>query len=169
MDKTNLENAKKEWERKMHEAFGASSDLAAYISFTLENFAHRYLANDTTPAPRVEAFGRSGQRVCVKEANMGQAFKTQNPKAREGIKDLAKRVPRTEHPAVLSGLFVEIHDLSPERGHLSITARIDWDFPKLDGSSANKVEKRQDFKWSELQQFRKGFPLALEEVCDLFL
>ena len=64
-------------------------------------------------------------------------------------------------------LQTQIKELTPERGHLIITASVSWDFPLF--MDRTKMSKREiDFKYNDLGQFRKELALKLEAACDLF-
>jgi hypothetical protein len=154
---------KKEWEQKLRASFQNSEALTSFMIHTLESFAHRYL-ND----PKIESQGQV-MWLTGREENMGQALKTNHSAIKEGVKSLAKSVPREAKPALVSRVKVEIQELTADKGKILLTAQVNWAHPGHTWDSAEKVEKKKTLTWDDLQDFRKGFPLALEEICDLFL
>lgn len=101
------------------------------------------------------------------ESNMVVALKTTNADAKAGIMELARRVPKSEKPLVKYRLQAQVMDLRPEKGHVIITAFINWDFP-LFFDKTKTVKKEVEFKYTDLGQFRKELALKLEEACELF-
>ncbi len=154
---------KKEWEQKLRASFQNSEALTGFMIHTLESFAHRYL-ND----PKIESQGQV-MWLTGREENMGQALKTQNATVKEAVKTLAKNVPREQKPAIVSRVKVDILELSADKGKIQLTAQVNWGHPGHAWDNSDKIEKKKTLTWDDLQDFRKGFPLALEEICDLFL
>jgi len=154
---------KKEWELKLRASFQNSDALMGFMIHTLESFAHRYLNNPTieSQGPVLWLTGR--------EENMGQALKTHHAPIKEAVKNLAKNVPREQKPALVSRVKIDILELSADKGKIQLTAQVNWAHPGHVWDSAEKVDKKKTLTWDDLQDFRKGFPLALEEICDLFL
>lgn len=159
----NEAEVKKEWEQKLRASFQNAETLTSFMVYTLESFAHRYLTQ-----PTIETQGQV-MWLTGREENMGQALKTSHAVIKEGVKALAKRVPREEKPALVSRVKVDIHELSADQGKITLTAHVSWAHPDHTWSGQDKVEKKKILTWNDLQDFRKGFPLALEEICDLFL
>ena len=154
---------KKEWELKLRASFQNSEALTGFMIHTLESFAHRYLNN-----PKIESQGQV-MWLTGHEENMGQALKTQNTTIKEAVKTLAKNFPREEKPTLISRVKVDIQELTADKGKILLTAQVNWAHPGHAWDSSEKIEKKKTLTWEDLQDFRKGFPLALEEICDLFL
>jgi hypothetical protein len=163
-----LEDIKKEHDEKIRAAFAGDAGMVKFMEQTLESFAHRYLATSTTPRPQVVQHSHSVSVMSL-ETSMVEALKTSDPITKDGIKDLARRVPRAEQPAVQYSLTTTWEELDSGRGKLKLEAMINWDFPTFQKDGPHKRAVDVVFHWSELGEFRKGYPLALEKVCDLFL
>lgn len=158
-----MEQEKKEWAQKLRQSFDHAEALMSFLQHTLESFAHRYLT-----APTIEGQG-SVLLLEGREPNMGQALKTSHPHIKDAVKALAKSVPREQGPVLVSRVRVEITELTADRGHITLTAQVNWAHPQHLWDAPEKVEKKKVLVWNDLMEFRKGFPLALDEVCDLFL
>ncbi|MFP5491570.1 MAG: hypothetical protein ACLGG0_08720 [Bacteriovoracia bacterium] len=158
-----MEQEKKEWEAKLRQSFQHAEALMSFMQHTLESFAHRYL-ND----PQISVEG-SVLWMEGRETNMGQALKTNHAGIKEAVKNLAKTIPREQNPAIVSRVKVEIHQLTADLGKITLTAHVNWAHPEHSWDNQAKIEKKKVLVWNDLTEFRKGFPLALEEVCDLFL
>ncbi len=97
---------------------------------------------------------------------MVEALKISDPATKSGIMELAKTVPKAQKPMIKLRLQAKIKELTPERGHLVITASVNWDFPQF--LDKTKVTfKEVDFKYTDLNQFRKELALKLEAACEL--
>ena len=158
-----MEQEKKEWEAKLRQSFQHGEALMSFMQHTLESFAHRYL---NEPAISVEG---SVLWMEGRESNMGNALKTKHNGIKEAVKTLAKTVPREQNPTLVSRVKVDIHQLTADLGKITLTAQVNWAHPQHSWDNPAKVEKKKVLLWNDLTEFRKGFPLALEEVCDLFL
>lgn len=163
-----MEDIKKEHEEKIRAAFAGDEGMALFMEQTLESFAHRYLASSLTPRPLVE---RQCHALLVTslETSMVEALKISDAAAKEGIKDLARRIPRAEQPAVQYSLKTEWEVLDSGKGKLKLRAEVNWDFPNFQKNGPQLRAVESVFQWRELGEFRKGYPLALEKVCELFL
>lgn len=158
-----MEQEKKEWEAKLRQSFQNAEALMSFMQHTLDSFAYRYL-NEPHISIEGHVLWMEGR-----ESNMGNALKTQHAGIKEAVKTLAKTVPREQNPALVSRVKVEIHQLSADQGKITLTAQVNWAHPEHSWDNPAKVEKKKVLLWNDLTEFRKGFPLALEEVCDLFL
>ncbi|MBY0517947.1 MAG: hypothetical protein K2P81_13640 [Bacteriovoracaceae bacterium] len=159
----NNEEVKKEWENKLRTTFQDSKALIDFMIHTMENFGYRYLNN-----PNLEMSEKTFILLSFEE-NMGNALKSSFPQIKEGVKQLAKSVPREEKPSVASRVKIDIHELSADKGKMTLSAQVSWAHPRHLWSGEHFIEKKKIFSWDDLQIFRKGFPLAMQEVSDLFL
>jgi hypothetical protein len=157
------EEVKREWEQKLRAHYQGEGALLDFMFRTLESFSYRYL-NDAKLATTPQTLLLESA-----EENMGTALKSAHEVVKNGVKLLAKTVPREQKPQVLSRLRVDIHELTSDKGQLTIWGQINWHHPQHAWESEQSFVKKQNFIWKDLQEFRKGFPLALEEVCELFL
>ncbi|MCE3012976.1 MAG: hypothetical protein LW878_07895 [Proteobacteria bacterium] len=152
-----------EWQQKLHQSYQNSDNLLQFIALTLDSITYRYL-NDPqlkfTP-PLILAESR--------ETNLGVALKLVDVEIKEAVKVLAKSVPREQSPALVSRLWIELRELSADKGEVVVTSEVNWCHPEHLSDTKLKKIKTKKLVWDDLQQFRKGFPLALEEVCELFL
>lgn len=163
------ENIKREWEEKIRQAYGDSGHLLKFMSETLENFAYRYISTADFTTPKLEHASEKRWVIRTLENSMVNALKVSNPTAKEGIKQLAKTVPHAQKPTVQYELVCEIFELKADQGKVTVTARINWNYPSFEKSNEQQVAAHKTLQWSDLQVFRKEFPLAVQEVCDLFL
>lgn len=157
-----------DWQEKVKHSFDDQGKLYEYLFNTMENFFYRYL--ETTENKNLKVFQIAPHIYGAEsfESNMGDAFKIKDPVAKEGIKELAKSVPRDQKPKVKYRLDTRVEEMTAEKGHLIITASVNWDFPLY--MDKTKVAKREIvFKYNDLVQFRKELALKLEAACELFL
>ncbi len=153
---------------KVRADFGDATKLLHYIFETMDNFYYRYLEtaenknlHTTELSPHI--FGAMSF-----ESNMVDALKIKNPKAKPGIMELAKSIPKAQKPMVRYSLSTEVKELQTDNGDLVIRAEISWDFPQFEDSS-KRTMKEVKFKYSDLGQFRKELALKLEEASEIFL
>ena len=163
------ENIKREWEDKIRASYAGSDQLLKFMTETMENFAYRYISTSKSASPKVVATSETTLSVTTLEDSMVNALKTANPAAKVGITELARRVPKAQAPSVQYRLSCQIHTLKPDQGKLILSAQINWNFPTHEAASEQQVTAYKTFTWDDLQVFRKGFPLAVQEVADLFL
>jgi len=159
----NNEEVKKEWEQKLKSHFQGEGALLDFMLKTLQSFSYRYL-NDAPLSNDTQTL-----LIEAREENMGTALKSSHEAIKAGVKSLAKSVPREQKPQVVSRLRVDVHELTSDKGQLTLWAHVSWNHPAHAWESAESVVKKTHFVWKDLQDFRKGFPLALEALCDLFL
>lgn len=152
-----------EWQQRLHESYQNSDTLLHFIGLTLDSISYRYLS-----APQI-TFGQARILVESTESNLGVALKTADAEIKDAIKALAKRVPREEKPALVSRLLIDLRELSADKGEVIVTSEVSWDHPEHLSDTKLKKVKSKKLVWDDLMKFRKGFPLALEEVCELFL
>ena len=163
------EELKREWEQKIRSSYSDGDALVKFMRETMDNFAYRYISSTLTPTPTTHFTSANKVEVQAREESMVQALKIGNPQAKSGIMELAKTVPKAKHPTVQYGIALELQEFKPDLGKIVVRASVNWDFPEHNPKTDKKVELAKTFKWDDLQVFRKGFPLAVQEVCDLFL
>jgi hypothetical protein len=156
-----------DWQEKVKKSFGDEARLYDYLFETLENFFYRYLETSESRQLKVQELAPSIYGAQSFEGNLVEALKLKNPQAKPGMIEMAKSIPRSQTPKVRYELSVEVKELTSERGFLSIRAIIDWDFPNY-SDPEKRAEKRIDFRYQELAQFRKELALKLEDVCEFF-
>ena len=163
------EEIKRQQEEKIRAAYGDSEHLIKFLTDTMDNFAYRYISTTKTANPRVAINDSKTLVVMSYEDSMVNALKIENATAKEGIKDLARRVPKAQAPTVQYVISCHPQTLESDAGKLVLTARVNWNYPSHEVNKEAQVEKSQTLTWNDLQDFRKGFPLAMQDVCDLFL
>jgi hypothetical protein len=156
-----------DWKNKVRSAFGESSRLYDYLFETMDNFYYRYLETVESQNLKTSQLGECVWGAVSFESSMVEALKVKQPVAHTGILELAKRVPKAQKPLVRYGLWVEVRELDPERGHLILTSEIAWDFPDFK-DQGKTFRKNIDFKYQDFQVYRKELALKLEEACSLF-
>jgi hypothetical protein len=168
MQDNNNDKVIQAWQDKIRSNFGAKANLYNYLFETMDNFYYRYLETTLDQNLKTQQLAENIWGARSQESSMVEALKLKQPTARQGIIELAKRVPKSEGPQVRYALLVEVKQIDTDQGHLIFTAEIDWGFPDFNDSSS-RLRKQSDFKYSELAQFRKEVALRLEEVCEIFL
>jgi len=156
-----------EWQDKIKHSFDNEAKLHDYLLTTMDNFLYRYL--ETTENKDLKTYQIAPYIYGAEsfESSMVEALKLTDPTTKSGIMELAKSVPKALKPMVKYRLQTRIKELSPEKGHLIITASVSWDFPHF--IDKNKFSHREiDFRYNDLGQFRKELALKLETVCELF-
>lgn len=156
-----------EWQDKLKHSFDNEAKLHDYLISTMDNFLYRYL--ETTESKDLKTFEIAPYIYGAEsfESSMVEALKISDPATKSGIMELAKTVPKAQKPMIKLRLQTKIKELTPERGHLIITASVNWDFPQF--LDKTKVTfKEVDFKYTDLNQFRKELALKLEAACELF-
>jgi len=161
------EKIKAEWEEKIRHHYGDAESLVKFMRETMNNIAYRFISTASSPTPQVTDLPQA-LVIQTQEDSMVNALKITHAEAKEGIKELAKRVPKAQKPTVQYTLRCELGQLKPDQGKLVIVAAVSWDFPEFCALD-KQVALKKTFTWDDLQVFRKGFPLAVQEACDLFL
>lgn len=156
-----------DWQDKLKHNFDNEERLHEYLISTLDNFIYRYL--ETSESKNLKAFEIAPHIYGSEsfENSMVEALKISDPVIKTGIMELAKSVPKAQKPTVKYRLQATVKELTSDRGHLVITASVNWDFPQFFDKS--KISKREvDFKYNDLTQFRKELALKFEAACELF-
>jgi len=156
-----------EQQSKIKEIFSDDHKLHEYLFQTMDNFYFRYL--ETTENQNLKTFQIAPNIYGTEsfEISMPQALKVSDPEIKSGITELAKTVPKAERPRVKYRLDTRILEFGSDKGHLKITALVSWDFPYYLNKEKMKT-KEVDFKYTDLNEFRKNLALKLEEACELF-
>jgi hypothetical protein len=152
-----------QWQQSLYSQYENQEALISFIHNTLESFAHRYFLK-----PQIEF---NSDYILVEEAedNLGQALKISHPEIKDAIKALAKTIPRSENPTIVTRLRIEIEELTANHGKMTIYSQVSWDHPKHLWDSSKNMSKKSLLTWDDLMKFRKNFPLVLEDVCTLLL
>lgn len=156
-----------EWQDKIKHTFDNEGKMHDFLVDTMDNFLYRYL--DTTEDKNLKTFEIAPYIYGAEsfESSMVEALKISDASTKAGIMELAKTVPKAQRPTVKYRLQTQIKELTPDRGHLIITALVNWDFPHF--MDRTKMTKREvEFKYNDLTQFRKELALKLEAACELF-
>ncbi len=153
----------KQWQEKLRQSFQGQDALIKFATQTLESVAHRYLNS-----PQILSRGNL-LFAEAREENMGEALKTSHPEIKQQVKELAKAIPRAEKPAIVSRLIIQLEELSADRGKLQVSAQVSWGHPEHPLDGPRKLEKVLRLSWDDLNVYRKGLPLKLEEAAGLFL
>lgn len=156
-----------DWQDKVKHSFDDEGKLHDYLLSTLDNFLYRYM--ETTETKNLKSFEMAPYIYGAEsfESSMVEALKISNSTIKAGIMELAKTVPKAQKPMVKYRLQTYVKELTPEKGHLVITASVNWDFA-LFMDKSKIVFKEVIFKYSDLGQFRKELALKLEAACELF-
>ena len=157
-----------DWQEKVRASLSDEAQLLQYLFQTMDNFYYRYIETTTDKDLKTIALGPHLWGASSVETSMVDALKIKNPKAKPGIIEMAKAVPKIKGPAVHYKLLCDIEKLTPDQGKIRIISGINWDWPDYKGGE-KQLEKVVNFTYSDLAQFRKELALKLEEACEIFL
>lgn len=160
---------KKELDLKIQNIFQDNQAYLDYLLQTKKNFLYRYL--ETTTDKNIEILNETEGQLSAHsfEENLGNAFKITDTFVKDGIKELAKSIPRHQNPKVKYSLVTKIEEISENHGKLIIESIINWDFPYFKIDSEKLKSKKVLFEYNDPNVFRKKLALAYEEACELFL
>lgn len=164
-----INNLKKELDEKIHNLFKDNKAYLEYILQTKQNFLYRYLETSTDKNLQIESLDDKTLLALSYESNMGDAFKIADPEIKEGIKSLAKNVPRESKPRVQYSLKTILEDVKGENGKIILEAKVSWNFPEFADDKGSYKKKQIVFEYHDPNIFRKQLALKYEEVCELFL
>jgi hypothetical protein len=157
-----------EWQEKVRSTFGDEAKLYEYLFETMDNFYYRYIETSLNKELKTTSYGPHLWGAKSRETDMVVALKITNPVAKKGIMELAKSVPKAQHPAVQYELLANVEELTTDHGEIHLISVINWGWP--DFNDQEKVfKKKVMFKYSDLSEFRKHLALKLEEVSEAFL
>ncbi len=160
---------KNELNEKVQALFKDQSHVLNYLMETKKNFIYRYLETSIDKNVAIELLNDSLLIAKSYESNMGDAFKISHLKIKNGIKELAKSVPREKEPKVEYSFSTEIKNLNGDTGKLIITATVDWGFPLFSKNGESSETKKIEFQFNDGHEFRKKLALKYEEACEIFL
>lgn len=163
-----INNLKKELDEKIHNLFKDNQAYMDYLLQTKNNFLYRYL--ETSNDKNIKITNLDSKTLIAKshESNMGDAFKISDKDIKEGIKALAKSVPRENKPAVEYSLKTTLDDVRGDQGRITIEATVNWDFPAFEKKQGSYKSKKVFFEYNDPNVFRKELALKYEEACEIF-
>ncbi len=163
-----INNLKKELDEKIHNLFHDNKAYLDYLLQTKNNFIYRYLETSSDKNIPIKNFDTKTLIAESYEANMGEAFKISDKEIKDGIKTLAKTIPREQNPRVKYSLKTTLEDFLVNDGKVIIEACIDWGFPSFINDENHSKKKIVVFHYSDANTFRKELALKYEEACELF-
>ncbi|MBC7711931.1 MAG: hypothetical protein H7177_01230 [Rhizobacter sp.] len=163
-----LINLKKELDEKIHHLFKDNQAYLDYILQTKQNFLYRYLETSTDKNLKIESVDEKTLVATSFESNMGDAFKIADTDIKNGIKQLAKSVPREQNPRVQYSLKTILDDFRGDNGKIILEAMVNWNFPEFTNAKGLNKKKQVVFEYHDPNVFRKQLALKYEEVCELF-
>lgn len=163
-----INNLKKELDEKIHHLFHDNQAYLDYLLQTKSNFIYRYLENSSHKNIQIERLDEKTFIANSFESNMGDAFKISDKEIKEGIKSLAKSVPREHNPRVKYSLKTTLEDFKMDSGKILIEATVDWGFPDFLNHSSSCKKRRVSFSYNDPNVFRKELALKYEEACEIF-
>jgi hypothetical protein len=165
----NTENLKKELDDKIKNHFKDNQAYFEYILQTKKNFIHRYLETSNKENVIIQNLDEKTLVAESFESNMGDAFKISNHEIKNGIKFLAKSIPREKNPTIKYSLKTILNQINENHGKITLIATVDWDFPLFSLEEGKHKSKQVIFDYKDPNVFRKELALKYEEVCDLFI
>lgn len=149
------------------QAMNGLEELTEFFIFTLKNFSYRYIESDTTG--ELSPIWSDDKTLLIEsvEEKLANGLKTDNPKTRAGIIDLAKSFSKKDRPSFRYRIGVKVKSVTAQGGgDFQIFAEVHWDFPDFE----NK-EKRNylsvDINYEDALDLRNNFARSLEEVCSV--
>ncbi len=169
VDMNDITNLKKELDEKIHNLFKDNHAYLDYILQTKQNFLYRYLETTTDKNLKIESVDANTLMATSYENNMGEAFKIADPEIKEGVKSLAKSIPREQNPRVQYSLKTVMDDFRGDNGKITLIAKVNWNFPEFNDDKGSFKKKQVVFEYHDPNVFRKQLALKYEEVCELFI
>lgn len=163
-----ITNLKKELDEKIHNLFKDNKAYLEYLIQTKSNFLYRYMETSSDKNIQIQSIDQKTLMAVSYESNMGDAFKILDPEIKEGIKGLAKSVPREQKPRVQYSLKTILEEFKEDSGKIIIEAMINWNFPNFEVQKGSYKSKRVSFIYNDPNIFRKELALKYEEACELF-
>lgn len=164
-----LTKLKRELDLKIQNLFKDNQSYLDYLLQTKANFLYRYLETSTDKDLKIENSTLGVLKAESFESNMGEAFKIKDPIIKEGVKELAKSVPKEQKPKVRYTLTTSLEDISANQGKIIIESMVNWDFPEFNSHSKKLKSHKIIFEYNDPNVFRKNLALKYEEACELFL
>lgn len=164
-DKERLE---KELKEKVLKNMNGLEELGDFFETQLGNFSYRYIESDSTGPAKPTWADDKTIVVELKEHTLANALKTDNPKTRAGLIELAKSFHKKDNPCVRYQLGVRIQDVNNQGGgSFEVFAIANWDFPSFE-DAAKSNEARLKLSFEDALELRNNFARHLEEVCTVF-
>ena len=169
--KEELEKLRSDMESKARGALNEEG-LNGLLTFTLDNFAYRYI--ETSTHSNIHSQKVSGNHFFVESVNseVMSILKTKDPKAKKALIELAKKFSSTKGEGLqvqyqIHCQFLELN--SDNTGELECYSIVNWNSAngfKLENDLYSKKAVR--FKFSDPLVLRNKLALLLEEVCEVF-
>ncbi len=163
-----IANLKKEHDEKIHQIFKDNKAYLEYLLQTKSNFLYRYMETSSDKNILIQSIDQKTLLAVSYESNMGDAFKTSDNEIKEGIKALAKSIPREDKPRVQYSLKTVLEDFKVDSGKIVIEAMVNWNFPSFEIIKGTYKSKRVTFTYNDPNVFRKELALNYEEACEIF-
>jgi hypothetical protein len=158
---------KKKWQEAAHK-LAENENLQSFFKEILYNFAHRYMANDTSPGPQLSEPEQSTVRITSIEKDMKSALKTNSQKARDGVIELIQKVGLKNSPAVMYSIDLKSNMTSQGQIEVWVECAINWDFPNF-SFDAKKIDlNKTQKKYSDFIELRNDLARVLESTCEIF-
>lgn len=164
-----MTNLKKELDEKIHNLFKDNKAYLEYLLQTKSNFLYRFMETSSDKNIQIQSIDQKTLMAISYESNMGDAFKIADPEIKEGIKGLAKSVPRADTPRVQYTLYTILEEFKVDSGKIIIEAMVNWNFPSYELQKSAYKSKRVSFTYNDPNIFRKELALKYEEACELFI
>lgn len=158
---------KKKWQEAAHQ-LAEHENLQIFFKEILQNFAHRYLANETTPAPDLFDIDQHLMRVTAIEKDMKSALKTNSQKARDGVIELIQKVGLKNSPAVMYSIDLKSKISNNHQIEVWVECAINWNFPDF-SFDAKKIDlNKTQKKYNDFIELRNDLARVLETTCEIF-
>ena len=166
-----FETLKKEQEEKARDEL-RENGLDHLISFTLDNFAYRYLETNSSKDITTQFNGKDLYTVTSYEEDPMCALKISEPNAKKGVIELAKKFSSTKGVGlkIRYQLLCDISGISPNgSGTIICKASINWNMDEGFTSDRERESiKVVSYQFSDPLVLRNKLAVLLEDTCQLF-
>jgi hypothetical protein len=162
-----LDLQKKKWQEAAQQLAG-QDNLQQFFKEILTNFAHRYLANDTTQEPSLTQTAANTFRLSSIDKDMKSALKTSSAKARDGIIELIQKIGLKNSPAVLYSIELKANIVNQQHIEVEIECSINWNFPDFTKDISKLDRKIMQKKYNDFVEMRNDLARVLDTACEIF-
>ena len=161
-DKERLEA---ELKSRVLQTMNGLEELGEFFKVTLKNFGYRYIESESTGEVIPFWADKKTLLIEVKEGQLANALKTDNPNTRKGLIDLAKSFSKKDKPEVRYQLGVKILNVNSQGGgEFQVFAETHGDLPNCQDSE-KKNSLSRDIVYEDSLDLRNNFARILEDVC----
>ena len=156
-------------EQKALSNYKTLEDLKNYLKYTMSNFAYRYIQSDFSGDVEIIEENDKIISASAKDNRMVDCLKVSNKAAKQGIMELARKIPKKDSPTVFYQISCKILEFDEGfEGSVLISAKINWNFPTHDSNKTDEVKKEVKYSFDDPLDMRNILPKHFEDVCEIF-